>query len=261
LNKIDLSIVVTFYKNVENAQSVINTINSFREKDSHTIEVILINDSADGSVLNYVDDINLIIRVVELKKNLGVTGARNNGYKLANGLYVLFFDSDDFLISGLLGSVMNFLKNEPDVCFFRCIGIKNKLVGKGTLNYYSSKSPNLFYGKGECIVCVRNIFDYPFISELRGNEHVGLLRLAARKNAHNFLWADFPIRIYTNNPDGLSSKINTSQRSYLMAKGHFYSAFYSILIGEFRWGFRFIAAGIFRFFKFVYAIFSTKRLG
>lgn len=82
-------------------------------------EVIVVNDgSADGtaSLLE-----NYARRWPSLKvitqQNQGMSTARNEGIKAAEGDYVMFVDSDDWLVEDSLHIVTNTLKDEDVLCF------------------------------------------------------------------------------------------------------------------------------------------------
>lgn len=253
--KYTISFVVPFYKNVIDATKVLDNIVRFIGTSEHNIEVILINDSGDNSDFIINKDYNFPLQLINLKKNTGVTGARNFGYNIAKGEYVFFFDSDDFLIESKYESTLYFLTtNKFDVVLFRCIDEKNRLIGKPKLEILVSKSPNFFYGNGECLVVVKKNKTKPFIGFFRGNEHVGLLRYALLNYPARFACSNFPIRIYTNNQNGLSSKINTPQRAFLMSIAHFLSSIYSLLLLELFWAIRFCISGFFRLFKLLQSL-------
>ena len=248
-----ISFVVPFYKNVDNVNIVLNSITQFVGTSDKKIEVILINDTGDGSSFDIQTECNFTIKKVNLLKNLGVTGARNIGFQEANGIYVLFFDSDDKLIPDLLNQTYNFLFiNNFDIVLFRCIDQFGNLVGNQNLEIEKSRTPNFYYGRGECLVCVKKIFKQnPFIKFYRGNEHVGLLKYALINYPIIFASSNFPIRIYTNNDTGLSSKINTPQRSILMTIAHFNSSLFSLMLLEPIYTIRFLLAGFYRLFIFI----------
>lgn len=256
-----ISFVVPFYKNISNSTEVLNSISNFVGISNKKVEVILVNDSADGSLLKNEDEFNFIIKVINLPKNIGVTGARNIGLKEAKGIYVLFFDSDDRLIPNLLNQTYNFLfSNNFDIILFRCVDEFGNLIGKKELEIERSRSPNFFYGKGECLVCVKKKSTLnPFIKFYRGNEHVGLLKYALMNYPIIFASSNFPIRIYTNNHTGLSSKINTPQRSILMTIAHFNSSFLSLILLEPIYFIRFLFAGLYRLLVFIRSLFKIKK--
>ncbi len=68
-------------------------------------EIVIVNDcSSDGSdelALDYAEK-HSCIRVVSHEENRGLAAARNTGISAANGSYVAFVDSDDYLSSSYL---------------------------------------------------------------------------------------------------------------------------------------------------------------
>lgn len=251
-NEYIISFVVPFYKNIDNASIVLGNIIKFIGNSLQNIEVILINDTGDNSEFKINLNYDFPVKLINLKHNLGVTGARNVGYENAKGEYVFFFDSDDYLIPSKYEKTIKFLnKNKYDVILFRCVNEKNELIGNPKLQVQTSNSPNFYYGKGECLLAIRKTNINPFIAFFRGNEHVGLLKYSILKYPVKFACTDFPIRIYTNNKFGLSSKIDTPQRAFLMTVAHFLSFIFCLLLLEPFWALRFFIASFYRFFKLI----------
>lgn len=108
-NNVLISIIVPVF----NAQDYITKcIESVLNQTYDCIELILVNDgSTDNSeslCLNYNDS-----RIKYFKKdNGGVSSARNFGIKKASGKYIMFLDSDDFLDSNCLMSLMQSNNNK-----------------------------------------------------------------------------------------------------------------------------------------------------
>jgi glycosyltransferase involved in cell wall biosynthesis len=245
----DLTIVVTFYKNVDQINIVLDTIVNFISDSKIKIEFILINDSADRSKINVNNIFPYSFKIFELPNNLGVTGARNFGYLNSNSNLILFFDSDDLLLSNCCDRMFNFIiENTADVYFFRCVDENNDIIGEKQNESISSNTPNLLYGKGERIICVRKNKFLPFIEFLRGNEITGLLYYTIKSKGLKFIWSEFPIRIYSNNSNGLSSKINTFNRSIKMAIGHMLSSIFSFFLHDYKWSIRYFFASLYRLF-------------
>ena len=245
----EFTIAVTFYKNLSELDVILNTIKNFIGNSNFKIEVILINDSADKSNLIVEDIPPYNLKIYNLQKNKGVTGARNYAYTKSNAEFILFLDSDDLLLPNMLGKVYDFIKNNfANVYFFRCLDEKNNIVGIIQEKTVISNTPNLFYGTGERLICLRKNKHKPFINFLRGNENTGLLYYTIKSKKLIFCWADFPVRLYLQNFNGLSSKINTFNRSFLITIGHFLSAIFSFYLRDFKWSFRFLLSFIFRFF-------------
>ena len=104
--KIEISIIVPIY----NAEKTLSqTLNSIRNQSYNNFEVLLIDDgSSDGSskICNrYVSLDNRFNYVYQ--HNKGLSSARNEGLKIANGDYVIFVDSDDTLPPRSLEHLIN----------------------------------------------------------------------------------------------------------------------------------------------------------
>lgn len=78
------------------------------------MEIIVINDcSKDGTesvIREYLD--NPVIRYVKNEKNLGASGSRNRGVRLARGKYVAFLDSDDWWENDKLKKQLELIEKE-----------------------------------------------------------------------------------------------------------------------------------------------------
>lgn len=89
-----LSIIVPVY-NVENyvEECIISLIN----QTIQDIEIIVVNDGSRDNSINLIKKINdSRIKILD-KVNGGLSSARNFGLKNANGKYIAFVDSDDFI--------------------------------------------------------------------------------------------------------------------------------------------------------------------
>ncbi len=96
--KIKVSVIVPVYNCkmflVRAIESVIN------QKDFYENELILVDDgSTDGSsqICDKYDNLYDNIKVIH-QQNSGVSAARNNGIKAAEGDWIFFLDSDDYLL-------------------------------------------------------------------------------------------------------------------------------------------------------------------
>ena len=117
MKNILLSIIVPCY----NAASYIElTLASVWKQDFHDYELILINDGSDDGTLS-------ILRRYEMEKenvvvvnqsNKGVSIARNEGLKVAQGKYVCFLDSDDFFCEDIFSYFIKCMNVNHDIDLF-----------------------------------------------------------------------------------------------------------------------------------------------
>jgi glycosyltransferase involved in cell wall biosynthesis len=82
-------------------------------------EVICINDGStdeSGDILNEYSRVNRNIKVIH-QENKGLSAARNAGIKIAQGKYIFFLDSDDWLEPNALKILTDKANNEDIICF------------------------------------------------------------------------------------------------------------------------------------------------
>ena len=81
-------------------------------------EVILVDDGStdsSGAICNEYADRHPQFHVIHMK-NQGISAARNTGDTEAKGKYLLFLDSDDFLVPNSLSKLLELAnKNDLDV--------------------------------------------------------------------------------------------------------------------------------------------------
>lgn len=109
-----ISVIVPIYKVQdyldECVESIINQTYS-------NIEIILVDDGSPDECPNMCDawaKKDSRIRVVH-KKNGGLSSARNAGIEVANGEYICFVDSDDFICKDALENLYNRIKDDATV--------------------------------------------------------------------------------------------------------------------------------------------------
>jgi len=105
--KFDISIIIPCY-NCE--KYVGKTINSILNQDYllDKIEIILINDGSKDNTLDIINKYKSDNVVIIDKENSGVSSTRNKGIELAQGKYILFLDSDDYLSSNAIRDITSF---------------------------------------------------------------------------------------------------------------------------------------------------------
>ena len=91
-----ISIIVPIY-NVE--KYLEKCVESLINQTYKNLEIILVDDESPDNCPKICDDyINVDSRIKVIhQKNMGLSGARNSGIKIATGEYLVFQDSDDTL--------------------------------------------------------------------------------------------------------------------------------------------------------------------
>lgn len=135
-----ITIIVPIY-NVE--QYLKQCIESLLQQSYKNIEIILVND---GSTDRSADICEIFrkkdnrIKVVN-KSNEGLGYARNSGLKIANGKYVTFVDSDDYVDEDLIKELYSSIKeNNVDTC----IGGFKRVDDNGNILSISKYSNNIY---------------------------------------------------------------------------------------------------------------------
>jgi glycosyltransferase involved in cell wall biosynthesis len=107
-------------------------------------EIIAVNDgSTDGSrkVLSQYEHKNSRIKVID-QENKGLGGARNTGIQYANGEFLFFLDSDDYIPSTTLEEIDYYLKNyNLDMLAFDCnmVDTAGQILQIATVNAFSEE--------------------------------------------------------------------------------------------------------------------------
>lgn len=113
MNTIRLSIIIPAY----NVSAYIERcIESVLSQNTEKVEILLIDDGSTdntGQICDrYQRKYNSKIQVFH-KQNEGLSEARNDGIRKANGEYVLFLDGDDFLVQNALKNILNKIEQRP----------------------------------------------------------------------------------------------------------------------------------------------------
>lgn len=152
-----ISVVVPIY-NVENYLSI--CIESLLNQRFSDYEIILVNDGStdkSGEIAKSYADKYEQIRMVTIE-NSGLSEARNVGLKYANGIYVAFVDSDDYVEDTYLRDlydVVNLRKLDIAICSFYRLSNNKKVLEDIKLDSQKVYSNieilrNVLMGKVQC---------------------------------------------------------------------------------------------------------------
>jgi len=111
-----ISVIVPIY----NAEKYLTEcIESIRNQTYKNLQIILVNDGSTDMSLEICESFARIdsrILIIN-QKNLGVSAARNRGIEAANGEYIGFVDSDDYLDNQMYEKLLKtILVNNADIC-------------------------------------------------------------------------------------------------------------------------------------------------
>ncbi|MBF4279812.1 glycosyltransferase, partial [Vibrio anguillarum] len=99
-----------------NAQKYIKEcILSLNDVNHSSIEVIFVDDGSTDNTVAHINELleksTLDFKIIQ-QENSGVSSARNKGLEVSRGEHVLFFDSDDIIISNGLLRVIEIISNK-----------------------------------------------------------------------------------------------------------------------------------------------------
>ena len=134
-----LSIIIPVYNVEEYLRQCLDSILAQDCPEGFEYEVLLADDGStdcSGVICDEYADAYGNVRVFH-RENGGLSAARNTGIEAAQGEYLQFVDSDDWLEPGALQAIAASLKGEPDVLF---VNVNRYLNGEctGKSNYEPS---------------------------------------------------------------------------------------------------------------------------
>ena len=115
------SLITVIIPTYNRAYCIKKSIDSVLSQTYENIELIIVNDGStdntDDVVGSYSDS---RIRYIKFEKNEGVSKARNEGIKLAEGEYIAFHDSDDVCHSDRLEKQLRLMEKIPECQLVFC---------------------------------------------------------------------------------------------------------------------------------------------
>lgn len=150
-----VSVIVPVY-NVQNY--IERCIKSILDQSYKNIELILIDDGSTDNSKNICEQFTMKDKRVCLisKKNEGAGYARNVGIDLAKGKYIMFVDSDDYLLEyGIERAVSVIIKENADIVRFgHCSGKDNNYSINTRIKPYKVYDNKQVFRTRETDICV-----------------------------------------------------------------------------------------------------------
>ena len=165
-----LSIIVPCY-NVE--QYVEKCIDSLEKQDipKENYEILVYNDESNDNTLSVLEKLAEKYPNVKVAshKNKGLSGTRNRGIHEAQGDFIWFIDSDDWISDNCLGKILATITNKTDLVAFsgfipegnRCVGANifgENVIDKRTLFTYGFADGAPFYMHRRDFLIKNNLF-------------------------------------------------------------------------------------------------------
>ncbi len=111
-------------------QHLAQTIASIRSQTLTDYEIVLVDDGSDDpATLAFLETLEPDIRLIR-QENRGLSAARNAGFKVSQGRYVLPLDCDDWIDRTFLEEAVGVLNANDDIAFaFSFIALEGELSG------------------------------------------------------------------------------------------------------------------------------------
>ncbi len=215
-----LSIIVPTYNSENYIRRCIMSIVDVLRKG---IELIVVDDGSTDKTLTIcskMSDIYPRIKVLS-KSNGGVSSARNYGLSIANGEYVTFVDSDDWIRPDQLEAIIKELSDyHYDVISYNMIGVKDGIQRKVPFKDKGISDNFIYYRTYMNSVC-NKIFLKSIIDEkgIRFNENISvcedlLFTFNCLLNAKKIKYSDRNVYYYRYNINSATH----NDHQYLFAK-------------------------------------------
>lgn len=147
----DLQIVIPVYKVEEYIEQCVDSI--LNQPTQYKVLVVLVNDASPDnsrSIISRKYEQMDNIMVID-QENKGLSGARNAGIQTIRGRYVMFVDSDDYLLPGSIDSLMDAaIEQDADIVeggYFMFYGSHNLMQKHHSAAVWQSDQEVLAYQK------------------------------------------------------------------------------------------------------------------
>lgn len=141
-----ISVVVPVYKVEKYLKKCIDSIIS---QTYRNIELILVDDESPdkcGAICDDYAEKDARIKVIH-KINAGVSAARNSGIAVAQGNYIMFVDSDDYIDQNMLEDMMKYRGSDIIVSGLRFVDKNNRTIREGNSEIVNNMSMSDFLNK------------------------------------------------------------------------------------------------------------------
>lgn len=177
MSNLDINPLITIVIPVYNVKDYLHKcVNSVINQTYTNLEIILVNDGSPDSCGQICDEYGKVdsrIKVIH-KSNGGLSDARNAGINIANGRYISFIDSDDYVdpdyIEFLYNQVFKY-KTSIAICSHRVLYDTGKIIEKQTneVSVLESKKvlERILYDEGIDLSAWAKLYDINLFKDIR----------------------------------------------------------------------------------------------
>lgn len=128
-------------------------------------EVIVIDDGSTDNSLEFINKYDVILQKTN---RLGAGGARNKGFEIAQGEYIILLDSDDFFFDENVLKKLNENLNNQDIVFVRYV--EDKLGKKQVVQENEESTLEELIYKSNYFCCTLKCFKTKLVENIRYKE-------------------------------------------------------------------------------------------
>ena len=209
-------------------------LDSIITQDYQDLEIIVIDDCSQDNTKKIIDSYfkkDSRVKPIFLKKNSGVSVARNKGLDRYTGDYVLFVDSDDYLLPGAITKLVN-AAEQYKADYVDCANIASITMNDKEKTFTEGKVPKnvLVMGSiednpkivGMGIYVKGKLFDSDLIGNTRFDDTLRcyedtVFESELKKHAKNYIFLNDTVYVYTRGQESLNNSYGTKHMCFLDA--------------------------------------------
>ena len=222
-----LSIIIPVY---QVAGTLSRCLDSLSDQSFRDWQAILVDDASSDGSANICDEYvkrDHRFQVVHLRRNSGLSAARNVGLEKARGQYITFVDSDDYIADDSLKTLFEILATHPDYDLLEYPVYEHYGSSKIHLLQFQRREysdPLAYWLEGKAYLHAyswnkiyrKEVFDKVKFPERRNFEDIYTLPSILR-NCHMMATTDVGLYYYCYNPEGITQKATTNDLTHLLS--------------------------------------------
>lgn len=175
-----ISIIIPTYNRLAKLQRCIRSIVS---QHIAGIEIIVVDDCSSDGTSNWLEttDYRHLFKWISYQHNKGVNYARNRGVDLATQPFTMFIDSDDMMLPGSLGEIINVIENNKTfrhyLFLLSCRSAEFKDMKETRQVTYADWMSARVSGDFTHVIATSIIKAHPFFEEFRMYEQLNWFRV------------------------------------------------------------------------------------